>query len=85
MDEWRKAISQNGVLSFNITYADKEGNIGEVYNARMPKRVRVLTGAKHLPGDTSELIWDEYLSTDELPQIMESFMWLVVFSQFDTL
>ncbi len=69
MDEWRKAISQNGVLSFNITYADKEGNIGEIYNAKMPKRVEGVDWSKHLPGDTSELIWDQYLSTDELPQI----------------
>ena len=69
MDEWKKAISQNGVLSFNITYADKEGNIGEVYNARMPKRIEGVDWTKHLPGDTSELIWDEYLSTDKLPQL----------------
>ena len=61
MDEWKKAISQNGVLSFNITYADKEGNIGEVYNARMPKRIEGVDWTKHLPGNTSELIWDEYL------------------------
>jgi len=69
MDEWKKAISQNGVLSFNITYADKEGNIGEVYNARMPKRIEGVDWTKHLPGNTSELIWDEYLSTDKLPQL----------------
>lgn len=68
-DEWKKAISQNGVLSFNITYADKEGNIGEVYNARMPKRIEGVDWTKHLPGNTSELIWDEYLSTDKLPQL----------------
>ena len=69
IDEWKKAISQNGVLSFNITYADKEGNIGEVYNARMPKRIEGVDWTKHLPGNTSELIWDEYLSTDKLPQL----------------
>ena len=49
IDEWKKAISQNGVLSFNITYADKEGNIGEVYNARMPKRIEGVDWTKHLP------------------------------------
>ncbi|MDG1666838.1 MAG: penicillin acylase family protein [Hellea sp.] len=69
IDEWKKAISQNGVLSFNITYADKEGNIGEVYNARMPKRIEGVDWTKHLPGNTSELIWDKYLSTDKLPQL----------------
>ena len=39
MDAWRKAIEQNGVLSFNIVYADKDGNIGEIYNAKMPSRI----------------------------------------------
>ena len=67
--EWRKALEQNGVLSFNITYADKEGNIGEVYNARMPKRIEGPDWSKALPGDQSKLIWQDYRKVSELPQI----------------
>ena len=69
MAEWREALKQNGVLSFNITYADKEGNIGEIYNARMPKRIEGPDWSKALPGDQSKLIWTEYRDIAELPQI----------------
>jgi len=69
MTEWRDALKQNGVLSFNITYADKEGNIAEVYNARMPKRMEGPDWSKALPGDQSKLIWTEYRDISELPQI----------------
>jgi len=69
MTEWRKALEQNGVLSFNITYADKEGNIGEVYNAKMPKRIEGPDWQKALPGDQSKLIWQDYREVSELPQI----------------
>ena len=69
MAEWRSALEQNGVLSFNITYADKEGNIGEVYNALMPNRIEGPDWSKALPGDQSKLIWTEYRDVSELPQI----------------
>jgi len=69
MGEWRKALEQNGVLSFNIAYADKEGNIGEIYNAKMPKRIEGPDWQKALPGDQSKLIWQDYRDVSELPQI----------------
>ena len=69
MEEWRGALEQNGVLSFNITYADKDGNIGEVYNALMPKRIEGPDWSKALPGNQSKLIWTEYRDISELPQI----------------
>ena len=69
MQEWRGALKQNGVLSFNISYADKEGNIGEIYNARMPKRIEGPDWSEALPGDQSKLIWQNYRDISELPQI----------------
>jgi len=69
MDEWRKALEINGVLSFNIVYGDKDGNIGEVYNARMPRRIEGPDWQKVLPGDKSELIWTEFRAPTDLPQI----------------
>jgi len=69
MEEWRETLEQNGVLSFNITYADKEGNIGEIYNARMPRRIEGPDWSKALPGDQSKLIWTEYRDVLDLPQI----------------
>ena len=69
MEQWRAALEQNGVLSFNIVYADKDGNIGEIYNAKMPKRIEGPEWGKVLPGDQSKLIWKDFRDVSELPQI----------------
>lgn len=69
MEQWRAALEQNGVLSFNIVYADKQGNIGEIYNAKMPDRIEGPKWDKVLPGDQSKLIWKDYRAVSELPQL----------------
>ncbi len=69
MGEWREAVEARGVLSFNIVYGDKEGNIGSVYNARMPRRIEGPEWEEILPGDKSELIWDDFRPTSDLPQL----------------
>jgi len=69
MDEWRAALVAQGVLSFNIVYGDKDGNIGSVYNARMPNRIEGPEWTEILPGDKSELIWTEFKPVSELPQL----------------
>ncbi len=69
MAEWREALALNGVLSFNIVYADREGNIAHVYNARMPNRIEGPDWGEVLPGDRPELIWNGYRDPDELPSI----------------
>ena len=69
MTEWRAALESQGVLSFNIIYGDKEGNIGAVYNARMPKRIEGPEWEEVLPGDKSDLIWTEFRPVSDMPQI----------------
>jgi len=69
LEQWRGALEQNSVLSFNIVYADKEGNIGSIYNAKMPNRTEGPDWDKVLPGDQSKLIWQNYRAVSELPQI----------------
>ena len=69
MAEWREALELNGVLSFNIVYADREGNIAHVYNARMPKRIEGPDWGEVLPGDRPELVWEDYIDPARLPQI----------------
>ena len=69
VDEWRAALNAQGVLSFNMIYGDKLGNIGSVYNARMPDRIEGPEWAKILPGDRSELIWSDYKSVSDLPEL----------------
>lgn len=68
LEDWKAAIARNGVLSFNITYADKNGNISEIYNAKMPKRIEGPDWLGVLPGDQSELIWEDYHPVSDLPQ-----------------
>ena len=68
MTEWRAALESQGVLSFNIIYGDKEGNIGAVYNARMPKRIEGPEWKEVLPGDRSDLIWTEFRPVSDMPQ-----------------
>ena len=69
MSEWQAAVSQNKVLSFNIVYGDKDGNIGAVYNARMPQRIEGPNWEEVLPGDKSELIWTNFRPVSDMPQI----------------
>lgn len=73
MSEWREALEINGVLSFNIVYGDREGNIGTIYNARMPNRDASLTPQPDwtaiLPGDDSRLIFEGFRPVSDLPQI----------------
>lgn len=68
-EDWKSVLSQQGVLSFNIVYADKNGNIGSVYNAKIPKRIEGPNWEEILPGDNSELIWTEYQPFTALPKI----------------
>lgn len=69
MAEWRAALERQGVLSFNIVYGDKDGNIGAVYNARMPRRIEGPDWEAVLPGDRSELIWNDFRPVGDMPQI----------------
>jgi penicillin amidase/acyl-homoserine-lactone acylase len=66
-DEWQAAMRMGGVPMFNCGYADREGNVAYLYNARLPRRAEGYDWQSYLPGDTSETLWTEYLPFDELP------------------
>lgn len=67
--EFEAAVRIRAIPSFNIGYADKEGNIWYIYNALLPKRVEGYDWEKFLPGNTSETLWTEYLPFEKLPQV----------------
>jgi acyl-homoserine-lactone acylase len=69
-EEWQGAMRQGGFASFNVGYADGEGNIYYLYNADMPIRAEGYDWSLYLPGDTSKTLWTEYLPFDELPQVL---------------
>ena len=69
-DEWQQAMSaESGLPTFNVGYADREGNIYYAFNALLPLRVEGYDWTQYLPGDTSETLWTEYLPFDQLPQV----------------
>tara|TARA_R110002072_G_scaffold59914_5_gene152357 strand:- start:2470 stop:4617 length:2148 start_codon:yes stop_codon:yes gene_type:complete len=66
-DSWMAAMQINAISSLNAVYADRKGHIAYVYNARMPVREEGYDWLQYLPGDRSELIWDEYLPLTAMP------------------
>jgi acyl-homoserine-lactone acylase len=68
-DEWEAAMRLQAIPMFNTVYADALGNIGYVYNARIPRRAPGYDWSQYLPGDTKETLWTEYLPYDQLPQV----------------
>ena len=67
--EWHRAMRMGALPMFNCGYADREGNIEYLYNARLPLRGAGDGGAGYLAGDTSATLWTEYLPFDELPRV----------------
>lgn len=70
LDEFKAALGLQQIASFNVGYADREGNIAYFYNAKFPKRAEGYDWSKYLPGDTSETNWTEYLPQSADPQII---------------
>lgn len=68
-DEWKDAMRLQGIPSFNVGYADKAGNIFYVYNGLIPLRAAGQGWKGIVPGDRSELIWQDTLPFDALPQV----------------
>ena len=70
LEQFRQAMEMTAVPSFNTVYADKDGNIFYVYNGRFPKRDEAFDWHGLLPGDTSAVVWDQFLPLSESPQVI---------------
>lgn len=70
---YQKAVSRLQVPTFNILYADREGHIEYLWNAAMPRRGKgdLAYWAGIVPGDTSETLWHDYLTYEELPKVID--------------
>jgi penicillin amidase/acyl-homoserine-lactone acylase len=68
-EEWKEAMFSGALPTFNVGYADKEGNIYYLYNASLPIRAEGYDWSLYLPGNTSDTLWTEYLPYDNLPQV----------------
>jgi len=69
-EEWAAAMRIHAMPSINYVYADEAGNIAYVYNAQMPDRVEGYDWGGILPGDDPGALWDEYVSFDALPMVI---------------
>ncbi|RIJ24685.1 acylase [Henriciella barbarensis] len=70
LDEFMDAMSMNALPSINYIYADKAGNIAFIHNAQYPDRVAGWEWRKDLPGDRSDLIWQDYLPFEAVPMLI---------------
>ncbi len=70
-EEWKDAMRVHGIPLFNTVYAD-DRNIAYFYNAILPKRIEDadVEWRTILPGDRSDLIWDDYVAFDDLPSVV---------------
>ncbi len=69
-DEFKAALELQYLPGTNVIYADKEGNIYYSSMGQFPKRDKAYNWTKVLPGNKSELIWEEdYIPFSELPQL----------------
>lgn len=71
-EEYQAQLARLQVPTFNITYADRDGNIMYHFNGTLPKRSH---GDREywsgiVPGDTSETLWTEIHSYAELPKVI---------------
>lgn len=69
IEEFEEAMRIRAIPSFNVGYADYQGNIWYIYNALLPIRSEKYDWNGILPGDTPETLWTEYLPFEKLPQV----------------
>jgi penicillin amidase/acyl-homoserine-lactone acylase len=70
-EEWLDAMRMNALPMFNVGYADREGHIFYVYNARLPLRSEGYDWSGIVPGNTSRTRWTQSLPFDRLPQVRD--------------
>jgi acyl-homoserine-lactone acylase len=69
-EEWQTAMYSGALPTFNVGYADREGNVYYLYNASIPMRPAGWDWSLYLPGESSDLLWTDYLPHADLPQVL---------------
>ncbi|MEO1654978.1 MAG: penicillin acylase family protein, partial [Bacteroidota bacterium] len=71
LSEFKKALNLQYLPSFNIVYADREGNILYLNNGLIPYRQAGFDWTQVLPGNTSKTLWgNRFHPLQDLPQIL---------------
>ncbi|MBB5518615.1 penicillin acylase family protein [Amphiplicatus metriothermophilus] len=69
-DEWRAAMAMQAIASFNVVYADREGNIAFYHNAAIPVRSSEWDWSRPAPGDRPDLLWKGTLPFGSAPSVV---------------
>ena len=70
IDEWLDALRMEQLASLNLVYADKEDNIFFVHNVKSPVRDPNYNWMQVVPGNKSDLIWNNFHPFESVPQIL---------------
>lgn len=73
LEQFKAALRFMAVPMWNANYADADGHIMLVFDGLVPKRNMGdwTYWSKIVPGDTSQTLWKDYLSFDELPKSLD--------------
>ena len=69
--EFKEAMKIHAIPMFNTGYADRDGKLYYVYNAKIPKRDPKYDWKKILPGESKQTLWYEYVPYERLPQVYD--------------
>lgn len=64
------AMALNALPSINYVYADKQGNVAFIHNGQYPERLPNWDWQADLPGDRSDLIWQDYIPYADGPKLV---------------
>ena len=73
LEQFKDALRMMAVPMWNANYADDQGHIMLVFDGLVPQRNGhdYAYWSSVVPGDTSETMWTDYLSFDELPKSID--------------
>lgn len=69
-DEFSAAMGLNALPSINYVYADKDGTTAFIHNGQYPDRLPGWDWQADLPGNRSDLIWQNYIPYAEGPKLV---------------
>jgi acyl-homoserine-lactone acylase len=71
LDEFRSVLGRRLTVTSNYTYADVDGNIQYIWNARLPRRSHeTVDYGLDVPGDTDRLFWRGVHRLRDLPSLL---------------
>jgi len=71
LDEFRSVLGRRLMVTSNYTYADVDGNILYVWNARLPRRSDAAADyGLDVPGDTGRFLWKGIHRLRDLPSLL---------------